>query len=81
MKKYLLIGLLILWQASWRSLVVFGVMSAVLAAVRLMGADWLQWRWVVAPLFLWGLLNLAALVLGLLWGLGSQKTFLDRLKK
>lgn len=81
MKKYLWIGLMILWQASWRSLVVFGVMSAVLVAVRLMGLEWLRWRWVVAPLFLWGLLNLAALVLGLLWGLGSQKTFLDRLKK
>lgn len=81
MKKYFWIGLMILWQASWRSLVVFGILSAVLAAVRLMVADWLQWRWVVAPLFLWGLLNIVAVVLGLIWGLGSQKTFLDRLKK
>ena len=60
---------------------VFGVLSAVLVAARLMGLEWLRWRWIFAPYFVWGLFNLVAMVLGLLWGIGSQKTFLDRLKK
>lgn len=81
MAKYVLLGLLILWKATWRSLAVFSVLTLILAGVRWLGVSWLEWRWVMAPIGLWMVLTAMAAVMGVLWGIGSQETFLDRLKK
>lgn len=81
MAKYLFWGLLILWKATWRSLVVFGILTLLLAAARGLGVTWIEWRWVFAPIVLWLVLTFGALAVGLVWGIGSQETFLDRLKK